>query len=157
MKGGGSIAPFFVISRLMEAPFAWILKTEPKSFSWSDLLEAGVTIWDGVRNYQARNYMALMAPGQPALIYHSGKEPCIVGMARVNSGPFADPGDATGKFLAIEIVPDHTLTKPIGLSLLRQRPGLVGIPLFSQGRLSVVPLTDAQYQDILSINTETHG
>ena len=83
----------------------WLLKTEPSAFSWNDLVRDGVTIWDGVRNYQARNNLKLMKLGDKALIYHSISEKAVVGIAIVSKEYFTDPTSVDNQWVAIEVKP----------------------------------------------------
>ncbi len=129
--------------------FAWILKTEPGTYGWDDLLNDEVALWDGVRNYRARNFMKEMKPGQKALIYHSGKSREIVGIAEVVNEAFQDPTDQTGKFVAINVKAIQALTTPISLAEIKEMPIMQDSLLLRQTRLSVIPVTEAQYNSLI--------
>jgi predicted RNA-binding protein with PUA-like domain len=111
----------------------WLVKQEPGSFSWATLVKDGRTDWTGVRNFQARNHLRAMKKGDAVLFYHSGEEKQIVGLARVEKEAYPDPTADEGDWSAVDIVP----VKPL--------------PLVRQSRLSVSPVTEAQFERILSL------
>jgi predicted RNA-binding protein with PUA-like domain len=122
---------------------AWLLKTEPSTYSFDDLSRDRKTRWDGVSNAQAQANLRAMRVGDPVVVYHSG-EKAAVGLARVTRAPFPDPGDPAGKRVAVEIAAGARLAAPVPLEALRAEAAFDGSPLLRQGRLSVVPLTAAQ-------------
>jgi predicted RNA-binding protein with PUA-like domain len=117
----------------------WLLKTEPDTFSFDDLFIKAVEPWDGVRNFQARNFIAMMEPEDLCLIYHSGKEKSIVGLAKVVSYPYQDPSSTDQRWLSVDVAPVQRLH---GLSLkeIKDHPSLSNLMLLKQSRLSVIPL-----------------
>ncbi len=128
----------------------WLLKTEPHKYAFADLVRDRSTVWDGVRNNQAALYLKAMRAGQPALIYHSGTDKAAVGLAKVTREAFIDTTDPDGRFVAVEIAPDRSLKRPVALAELRaELPGMV---MFRQFRLSVSPVTDAEWDRILELS-----
>jgi predicted RNA-binding protein with PUA-like domain len=127
----------------------WLLKTEPSSYSWDDLVADKKTVWDGVRNFQARNFLLQMKANDIALIYHSGERKLIVGIAKIITGPHADPADE--KWTAVDIAPWKPLAKPVTLLSIKLRKTLSHIHLVNQSRLSVMPLTIPQAKALLKM------
>jgi predicted RNA-binding protein with PUA-like domain len=122
---------------------SWLLKTEPSTYSFDDLSRDRKTRWDGVSNAQAQANLRAMRVGDAVVVYHSG-EKAAVGLARVSRAAFPDPGDPSGKRVAVEIAAGIRLAAPVPLEALRAEAAFDGSPLLRQGRLSVVPLTAAQ-------------
>lgn len=122
----------------------WLLKTEPAEYAYDDLVRAGHGFWDGVRNSQAQSYLRAMAPGDQAVVYHTGRERAAVGVAQIVGAPKADPSDP--RRAAVDLRPVARLGRPVPLAELRSDPEFEGSPLLRQGRLSVTPLTDRQYR-----------
>lgn len=122
----------------------WLLKTEPGEFSYGDLEAASRAPWDGVRNPQALKHLRSMAPGDRAVVYHTGDERSAVGVAEVVSAPYPDPGDP--RLAVVDVAPVRRFARPVSLAVLRGEPAFAGSPLLRQGRLSVVPLTGEQWR-----------
>ena len=130
----------------------WLVKTEPSSYSWDDLVRDGRTYWDGVRNYQARNNLAAMKPGDLVLVYHSVKQKQVVGAARVASEPYPDPTAEPGSsWVVVDLEPAFAAVGPVPLALIKSDPELRDIPLIRQSRLSVMPLTEETFNRILEL------
>ncbi len=133
----------------------WLMKTEPDAFSWQDLLRDGVATWDGVRNYTARNNMRAMELGDRVLIYHSnvGKE--AVGIAHVVKTAFQDPTTDDQRWSAVQVAPVAPLQKAVTLQTMREEHAkggpLAEIKLIRENRLSVIPLTDGEWQHLLQL------
>ena len=121
----------------------WLVKQEPAAYSFDDLLKDGRTDWTGVRNFQARNNLQSMRTGDKVLFYHSVSEKSIVGLAEVSKEQFPDPTD--GKWVAVEIAPVGKLAKPVTLDQIKAEKTLENIALIKQSRLSVMPLTAAEF------------
>lgn len=117
----------------------WLVKSEPNSYSWNDLIIKSEDIWDGVRNYQARNFMKEMKLGDRVFFYHSGKEKAIVGLAEVSEEAFPDPKDAD--FVAVKIKINQPLKNPVSLSEIKSTDLLSELLLIKQSRLSVMPIS----------------
>jgi predicted RNA-binding protein with PUA-like domain len=125
-------------------PF-WLLKTEPSAYSFDDLRRDRKTRWDGVSNAQAQANLRAMRPGDEVAVYHSG-EKAAVGLARVARAAYPDPGDPEGKRVAVDLAAGDRLASPVTLAVLRGEKAFDGSPLLRQGRLSVVPVTAAQWK-----------
>ncbi len=130
----------------------WLVKSEPSSYSWNQLLKDGSTAWTGVRNFQARNFLKQMQKGDCVLFYHSVTEKQIVGVARVKKTAFQDPTISESDWVAVELEPIRTLQKPVELSTIKADTALKQILLVRQSRLSVTPLTKAEFDRILGMS-----
>ena len=126
----------------------WLLKSEPDAYSWSDLVREGVGTWDGVRNYMARNNLRAMRKGDLALFYHSVSEKAVVGICRVVEEHFPDPGAPEEDWSAVKVSPVKAFAQPVTLATIKEDPTLREIALLKYNRLSVVPLTPAEYARI---------
>ncbi len=128
----------------------WLLKTEPETYSFEMLLQDQKTNWNGVRNFQARNFLKEMKTGDLAFIYHSGDTRAIIGIARVIKGAYPDP-DASkpGDWVQVDLEPVRALKNPIPLSTLKSAPDLNSLLLIKQSRLSVMPVSATHYRNIL--------
>jgi predicted RNA-binding protein with PUA-like domain len=123
----------------------WLLKTEPDDYAWDDLVREGTTRWTGVTNAQAQGNLRAMKAGDRAVVYHSG-EKRAVGIAEVVKPAYADPG-APGR-VCVDVRAVAPLPAPVPLEALKQEPAFVGSALLRQGRLSVVPLSPAEWRDL---------
>jgi predicted RNA-binding protein with PUA-like domain len=130
-------------------PF-WLVKTEPSAYAFDDLRRDRKTRWDGVSNPQAQANLRAMRDGDEVAIYHSG-EKAAVGLARVTRTAYPDPGDPVGKRVAVDLAAGDPLAVPVTLAALREERSFEGSPLVRQGRLSVVPLTAAQWKALLRL------
>lgn len=126
-------------------PRHWLLKTEPSTYGWDDLVREKTATWDGVSNPVALRHLAAMKPGDDALIYHTGKEKAVIGIARVTRPAFPDPRAKDPKQLVVEIEAVRPLSRPVPLAEIKADALFAESPLVRQGRLSVVPLTDEQF------------
>lgn len=133
----------------------WLLKTEPGAYSWDQLQQDKKTSWTGVRNFQARNNLREMRPDDLAFIYHSGEDKEIVGIVRIVKEAYADPTAETGDWVAIDIEAVQPVTRPIGLEEIRNTHNLCVMPLVTHTRLSVHPVTDSQWNDVLKYTKTT--
>jgi len=130
----------------------WLLKTEPGTYSYADLEKDGKTNWNGVRNFQARNSIAEMKPGDPVLVYHSGSDRQVMGVARVSGAPYPDPDPRKpGDWLQVDLVPLKRLARPVTLAEMKGVAALRSMALFKQGRLSVVLVTEPQFKAVLKL------
>jgi predicted RNA-binding protein with PUA-like domain len=130
----------------------WLVKQEPESYSFDDLIKDGKTDWTGVRNYQARNNLRAMKTGDKVLFYHSVSEKAVVGLAEVSGEEFPDPTDE--KWIAIEIKAVEKFAKPVSLEQIKTEKLLENIALIKQSRLSVMSLTKKEFETILKMNSE---
>jgi predicted RNA-binding protein with PUA-like domain len=128
----------------------WLVKQEPEAYSFDDLMKDGKTDWTGVRNFQARNNLRAMRTGDRVLFYHSVSEKSVVGVAEVSRGEFPDPTDE--KWISVEIKPVEKLANPVSLDQIKTEKSLENIALLKQSRLSVVPLTKAEFETIIKIS-----
>jgi predicted RNA-binding protein with PUA-like domain len=127
-------------------PNHWLLKTEPSTYSWDDLEREKTAVWDGVSNPVALKNLAAMKPGDDALIYHTGGEKAVVGIARVTKPAYPDPKAKDTKLLVVEIAPVRRLARPVALADIKADPLFKESPLVRQGRLSVVSLNNEQFR-----------
>jgi predicted RNA-binding protein with PUA-like domain len=131
----------------------WLVKSEPSTYSWDDLVRDGKAFWDGVRNYQARNNLKAMRKGDPVLYYHSGAAPEVVGIAKVVKEAYQDPTTDDDRWVAVDIKPAKVLKKPVPLDSIKKEKRLKNIALIKQGLLSVMPLTKEEYDLILRMGS----
>lgn len=129
----------------------WLVKTEPSTYSWEDLVRDGSTRWDGVRNALARNHLAAMHKGDIALVYHSGDDKAIIGIAKVERAAFPDPTADDPRWVAVELGALRPLAEPVTLATVKQDAKLKNMMLAKQGRLSVSPVGDAEFEHILAL------
>lgn len=126
-------------------PNRWLVKTEPKSYAYADLERDGRTVWDGVNNALARIHLRAMAEGDLVLVYHSGAEKAVVGLAKVAAGPRADPSAKPGeqsdpKSVVIDLVPVAAAKTPVPLAWIKAEPACGDLALVRMPRLSVMPV-----------------
>ena len=138
----------------MSANSLWLLKTEPDHYSYADLERDGATAWDGVSNNAALMHMRNMQPGDLALIYHTGDERQAVGLAEVTSRPYPDPQLGDPKLVVVDVRPLRRLARPIALAAIKADPAFADFALVRQGRLSVVPVTPAQWAKLMAMAGE---
>lgn len=131
-------------------PF-WLLKTEPASYSYDDLVRDGVTVWDGVANNAALLHMRRMAPGDQALVYHTGDERRAVGLAEIVTAPYADPQLDNPKLVVVDVRPLHALPRPVALAAIKADPFFADFALVREARLSVVPVSDEQWARLMQM------
>jgi predicted RNA-binding protein with PUA-like domain len=131
----------------------WLVKQEPDSYSWSDFVGEGKTAWTGVRNYTARNNLRKMQKGDEVLFYHSGEDKAVVGVARVTRPAYLDPTAKEGDWSAVDLAPIKSLPRPVTLRQIKSAPRLKQTPLIRQSRLSVIPLTESEFREIVTMGT----
>ncbi len=129
----------------------WLLKTEPSNYSLADLERDGETMWDGVGNNQALQNIRLMEAGDLALIYHTGDEKCIVGLADVTRGFYVNPEFSDPKLAVCDVKFRARLERPITLAQIKTVPELVDWALVRNSRLSVVPVSEAQWKIVQTL------
>ena len=132
-------------------PAYWLMKSEPSVYSFSQLQKEKRTVWDGVRNYEARNNLRAMKRGDLVLFYHSNEDKAVVGIARVAKQAYDDPGDDTGTWSVVEITPVAAFKQPVTLDQIREAPGLSEITMLKKNRLSVTPLRPEELTEILEL------
>ena len=126
----------------------WILKTEPSTYSFADLVREKRTRWDGVANPVALKNLRAMQPGDEVMIYHTGDERAAVGLASVVSAPYPDPKDKSGKLVVVDLEAGPPLDRPVALAAIKADPTFKDLALVRQGRLSVVPVPPAQWKKL---------
>ena len=124
----------------------WLLKSEPSSYSWDQLVADGSTNWNGVRNAQALNNLRAMQPGDRAFFYHSGEGREIVGVVEVVKPFYPDPADKSGKLGMVDVKAMMPVAVKVGLTAMRGRPELAGMSLLRQSRLSVCPVSATEWK-----------
>ena len=131
----------------------WLIKTEPGTYSWENLVKDGVTAWTGVRNYGARNNLRAMKMGDQLFVYHSAiGSPAIVGIATVASDAYQDPTTDNTAWLCVDIAPVSALKRPVTLEEIKRVPELATMALVRLGRLSVQPVTLAEYKCVIALS-----
>ena len=130
----------------------WLLKSEPSTWSWNDQVKEKTTMWDGVRNYQARNNLIKMKKGDLCFFYHSVSEKSIVGIVEVIKESYNDPTDKSGKFVAIDVKTKLKIKQAISLEIIKKTVGLENIPLLKQSRLSVMPISNKEWNIIIKLS-----
>jgi predicted RNA-binding protein with PUA-like domain len=132
----------------------WILRSEPETYGWDDLVHDKGTEWDGVRNYTARNFLKEMQPGDEALFYHSGKQKAAVGVMAITRAWKPD-GDANekggGQWASVRVEPREPLAKPVTLADIKAEPKLAKLEMLRQSRLSVTPVRVAEWTLLLKM------
>jgi predicted RNA-binding protein with PUA-like domain len=129
----------------------WLVKQEPEAYSWSNFVKDGRSAWTGVRNFQARNNLRAMTKGDLVFFYHSVSEKQVVGVARVDKEHYPDPTAKEGDWSAADLIPAKVLSRPVTLDSIKSDKLLQGMPLVRNSRLSVSPLTEEQFQQILKL------
>jgi predicted RNA-binding protein with PUA-like domain len=129
----------------------WLVKQEPSKYSWEEFLKDKKTYWDGVRNYQARNNLQAMKKGDPVLFYHSVVGKQVMGIAKVTRESYPDPTTDDPAWVVVDLKPIKSLKVPVTLEQVKAHPKLNEISLIKQSRLSVMPLTQAEYKIILEL------
>ena len=127
----------------------WLVKQEPESYSWDDLTRDGRTDWTGVRNFQARNNLRQMKVGDAVFFYHSGKEKSVVGIAQVAKAAYPDPTADDPAWIAVDIEPVKPVSRPVALVDIRANSKLSNLLLIRQSRLSVMPVTKQEFEEIV--------
>jgi predicted RNA-binding protein with PUA-like domain len=130
----------------------WLVKTEPETYSWSDLQKDKKTTWDGVRNFQARTHLKSMAKGDTVLFYHTGDEKAIVGIATVATSPYPEAKDPD--WIAVDLVPKKALKKSLTLAQIKADKRLADMMLVRAPRLSVQPVTADQFEILIALSEE---
>ena len=135
----------------------WIVKQEPTAYAWADFVQDGRAAWTGVRNFQARLNLRAMRKGDAVLFYHSvvGKE--IVGLAQVAAEAYPDPTATEGDWSCVDLTPVRALRRPVTLEEIKAHAKLSAIKLVTQSRLSVLPLTAAEYAEIVRLSERPPG
>jgi predicted RNA-binding protein with PUA-like domain len=132
----------------------WLIKSEPNKYSWDDLVAEKDGMWDGVRNHTAAKNLRTMAVGDQVFFYHSNIGIEVVGIAEVTKEYYIDPTDPKGKFVAVNFKPVRKLGKTVTLKAIKANPKLEGMELVRQSRLSVAPVREEEWKEILKMAGE---
>ncbi len=136
----------------------WLFKSEPETYSFAQLLKDKKTNWDHVRNFQARNFLRQAAKGDLALIYYSGDEKAVVGVAEVVREAYPDPDpEQKGDWVQIDLKPVEPLASPVTLKEIKATAALATLPLIKQSRLSCMPITASHYETLLKLGKRKAG
>lgn len=127
----------------------WLMKSEPGTYSWDDLMKDGSTEWDGVRNPAARLHLKAMKRGDEVFFYHSGDERAVIGIMRIAREAAPDPKDSNWVSVAVE--PVRKLARPVTLKEIKADPRLAKMELIRQSRLSVSPVRDEEWSVIVAM------
>lgn len=130
----------------------WLIKSEPNTYSWDDLVKLGKDHWDGVRNYQARNNMKAMKPGDLALFYHSVKQKSVVGIAECVSEFYQDPTTDDDRWVVVDFVPKEKLKNPVTLDQIKAEDELSEMVLVKNSRLSVQLVRKEEFDKIIAMS-----
>ena len=130
----------------------WLLKSEPDAWSWDNQVKEGASMWDGVRNYQARNNLKEMKKNDLCFFYHSVTERSIVGIVKVVKEYYPDPTDKTGRFVVVDVKATKKLKNPGSVDQIKDNSKLKDIALVKQSRLSVMPLKKTEWEIIIKMS-----
>ena len=130
----------------------WLIKSEPFKYSWEQMLSDKRTFWDGVRNYQARNNLREMKEGDLCFFYHSNEGKEIVGIVKIVKEHYQDPTSEDANWVVVDVAPFETLKKTVTLEQIKNDKRLANIGLVKQGRLSVMKLTQYEFDIILELS-----
>lgn len=130
----------------------WLIKSEPNTYSLDDLKKEKQTCWSGVRNYAARIHLRAMKTGDLTLFYHSGENPPVVGIAKIVKEAYPDPTTSDTQWSAVDVAYHQTLKNPVTLQQIKKEKRLAQIPLIRIGRLSVMPLSEKEFDCIIELS-----
>jgi predicted RNA-binding protein with PUA-like domain len=129
----------------------WLVKSEPFKYSWDDFVKEGKSVWDGVRNYQARNNLKEMKKGDWVFFYHSNEGMEVVGLAEVRKEFFQDPTTEDPRWVVVELIPVKKFDRTVTLKMMKADERLTNLALIKQSRLSVTPVGKHEFDIILSL------
>lgn len=128
----------------------WLVKTEPGTYSWDDLVRDKKTVWDGVRNFQARSNLKAMKKGDIVFLYHSGEDKAVIGLAKIAKEGYPDPKDKD--WVVVEISADKKLKRPVTLSEIKSLKKLSAMVLVKASRLSVQPVREEEFNTVIELS-----
>jgi predicted RNA-binding protein with PUA-like domain len=128
----------------------WLVKTEPGTYSWDDLVRDKKAVWDGVRNFQARNNLKAMKKGDRVFIYHSGDDKAVIGVGKILKEGYPEPND--NNWIAVDIGPEKKLKKSVTLSQIKATKKLANMVLVKASRLSVQPVKPEEFDAVLELS-----
>lgn len=126
----------------------WLVKEEPENYGYAQLEHDGKTVWAGVRNPLAQKHLRSIRKGDRIFYYHTGKEKAVVGIAQATGDAYPDPGNPAGKQFVVDVAPVKKLARPVTLAAIKARKEFATFPLVRMSRLSVMPVTDAEWVEI---------
>ena len=130
----------------------WLVKEEPEHYNYDQLERDRKTVWAGVRNPLAQKHLRSIRKGDRIFYYHTGKEKAVVATAKAASDAYPDPGDASGKLFVVDIAPEKKLSRPVTLAEIKAEKAFASFPLVRMSRLSVMPVTDAEWSRIETLS-----
>ncbi len=133
---------------------SWLLKTEPSTYSWDDLVRERKTRWDGITNAAALIAIRQMRAGDEALIYHSGKDRAVMGIAKVVKGAYADPAGNDPKLAVVDIAPVRALAEPVPLAAVKAVAALADFSLVRISRLSTMPVSASHRKELTKLGVK---
>ena len=131
----------------------WLMKEEPTHYSFDDLVRDKKTSWTGVRNALAQKHLRSIKKGDRIFFYHTGNEKSVIDIAKAAGAPYPDPGDAEGRLYAVDVVPVRKLKAPVTLKAIKADKAFASFPLVRMSRLSVMPVTDEEWERIEKMST----
>jgi len=126
----------------------WLVKEEPEHYNYDQLERDGKTVWAGVKNPLAQKHLRAIRKGDRIFYYHTGKEKAVVATAKALGNAYPDPGDRDGKLYVVDVAPDRKLPRPVTLAEIKADKAFAGFPLVRMSRLSVMPVSDAEWARI---------
>ena len=135
----------------------WLLKSEPSAWSWDNQVKEGPSMWDGVRNYQARNNLKEMKKNDLCFFYHSVTERNVVGIVKVVKEHYPDPTDKTRRFVVVDVKVVKKLKNPVSLDQIKENKKLKNIALVKQSRLSVMPINKIEWEEIIKLSSMSYN
>lgn len=132
----------------------WLVKEEPDDYSYDQLVRERKTVWAGVRNPLAQQHLRGIRKGDRIFYYHTGKEKAVVGTARAAGDAYPDPGDASGRLYVVDVTPEAKLAQPVTLAAIKADRAFASFALVRMSRLSVMPVTDAEWTRILGMSRQ---
>ena len=135
----------------------WLLKSEPSAWSWDNQVKEGPSMWDGVRNYQARNNLKEMKKNDLCFFYHSVTERNVVGIVKVVKEHYPDPTDKTKRFVVVDVKVVKKLKNPVSLDQIKENKKLKNIALIKQSRLSVMPINKIEWEEIIKLSLMSYN
>jgi predicted RNA-binding protein with PUA-like domain len=131
----------------------WLFKEEPANYSFDDFKKDGHTVWAGVRNPLAQKHLRSVKKGDHIFYYHTGNEKAVVGIAKATTDAYPDPADKTGKAHVVDVTPERALARPVTLAEIKALKAFATFPLTRLPRLSVMPVTDAEWKEVVRLST----
>jgi predicted RNA-binding protein with PUA-like domain len=131
----------------------WLFKEEPTNYSFADLKKDGTTVWAGVRNPLAQKHLRSVRKGDRIFYYHTGNEKAVVGVAKATTDAYPDPSDKTGKAHVVDVAAERALARPVTLAEIKALKAFATFPLTRLPRLSVMPVSDAEWKEIVRLST----